>query len=727
MSHLFQEIQKHAQSPITELNRYNSEDMSLEGVSTVSEVTLDGGLKPAPHLLVSMRGGMIVSKQDSTISEVTVDNEIQPPAAPRRATPRTTMIPHQEEYSEYSTSDEHEQEYGSDLPGDEDLKSDPDMIQDQTRANYAIENYEDEDEDENDESPVVRVPNDRDMLSVDNSNITGDETFFDLESMQYSEYSTQVERTTMDLPAMEESSNQDDNTIVSTSKPPPTATDKRRFWCCVGFTASLVVIAMVVAIVLVTTRNKGSASAAANNADIEYPTVGEPSSAPTIALRSSRPTPLPSLSPQAIIKDELLRVAFDGGEALRNSQSSQTRAFKWLISNKGIESFSAYVTLQLYALATLYYTTEGDNWTDSVNWLSDAPVCDWNSSQPVPTRCPKDVNILTAISLKNNELSGTLPLEIAHADQIRYLELPQNKLWGTIPVQYFTQMTDLEHIALYLNNLTGTIPTEIGSLSRLDYFDFDSNLLTGTIPTELGSATLLGTAWLNNNNFTGTVPTELALLTNLEFLYLEGNPALSGSISENLCSLSTLTITVSCGFPCSCCADDCESLSPSRAPIAISEMPFPSPVGDPASGGPISDMPMPAPVGDPVSGVPISDMPLPTPVGDPASGVPISDMPLPTPAADPAFGVPISDMPLPTPIADQPSEAPISEMPLPSPVGDPALGGPISDMPMPPPVGDPVSGVPISDMPMPAPVALDLPSEAPISLMPPPAPIAGQP
>ena len=668
MSHLFHEIQKHTRSPITELNRYNSEDISLEGLSTISEVTLDGGVKPDPHLLVSIRGGLTVGKQDSTISDVTVDNEIQPPAAPRRFIPRNMMIPHEEEYS---ISDEQEEEYGSDLPRDEDLKEDPDMIQVQSRTNHAIEDNEEEDEDE---SPVVRVPNDRDMLSVDDSYITGDETSFDLESMQYSEYSTLADRTVIDLPRMEEGSIQDDSTTVSISKPPPIATNKRRYWCCIGCTAALVTIAMVVLIVLITTRNKSSVSSSANKPGEEYPNVEAPTIAPAVALRTSRPTPLPSLSPQAIIEDELIRAAFDGGEGLRDSQSSQTRAFKWLIGNEGIESFTDYETFQRYALATLYYATSGDSWTYNANWLSDMPVCDWNSSQPLLSRCPEDGKILTAISLPKNDLSGTLPLEIAHADQVTFLQLPKNMLSGSIPVQYFTHMTNLEYIDLFLNELTGTIPTEIGSLSRLDYFDFDSNFLSGTIPTELGSATLLRSAWLNNNNFTGTVPTELALLTNLEFLYLEGNSALSGSIPENLCSLATLSIRVSCRFPCSCCVDDCESFPPSAAPLAISEMPFPAPVGDPASGVPISDMPMPAPIADQPSEAPISDTPPSAPAANQPSVAPISDMgmlsdmPMPAPVGDPASGAPISGMPMPAPIADQPSEAPISDTPPSAPV-----------------------------------------------------------
>jgi len=54
-------------------------------------------------------------------------------------------------------------------------------------------------------------------------------------------------------------------------------------------------------------------------------------------------------------------------------------------------------------------------------------------------------------------------------------------------------------------NLTGTIPTEIASLSKLTFLDFDFNQLTGSLTTQLLSLNLLEQLDLNDNNFSGSI------------------------------------------------------------------------------------------------------------------------------------------------------------------------------------------------------------------------------
>ena len=266
----------------------------------------------------------------------------------------------------------------------------------------------------------------------------------------------------------------------------------------------------------------------------------------------------------------LTSIAFDGGAALRETGSPQRLAFIWLLGNKGLEDFTEYNTIQRYALATLYYATGGENWVEDVDWLSDEPVCFWNSSAVQQGRCSDDASVLTGLGLVTNELKGTLPPEISHAKEIQTIFLFENSLQGTIPIQYFTEMTNLGNVDLSKNALSGSIPTEIGLLSDLFYLDVHNNLFTGSIPTELGKLKLLNTVWLKNNNFKGTVPTELAQIKNLQNLYLTGNDLLSGSIPEELCSLASLTtIEISCGFPCNCCVDDCVTESPSRSPVIL--------------------------------------------------------------------------------------------------------------------------------------------------------------
>ena len=52
------------------------------------------------------------------------------------------------------------------------------------------------------------------------------------------------------------------------------------------------------------------------------------------------------------------------------------------------------------ALVALYDVTNGDDWDDSTNWLSDAPVCDWYGID-----CNNDNDVI-AIELNINNLHG---------------------------------------------------------------------------------------------------------------------------------------------------------------------------------------------------------------------------------------------------------------------------------------------------------------------------------
>jgi hypothetical protein len=235
MSSLFQEIQKHAQSPITELNRFRSENSSLEGLSTISELTLDRGKKRDPHLLVAVRGGMTVSKQDSTISDVTMDNGITPTSATLPVVRDNTTIPRNGKCRITGLRD------------DADRMLDPDMIQAQTRTKYAIEENDGGDVG----NPVVREPNDRDVISVEDSFITGDETSFDFESVEYSEFTSLAERRVIDLPTMEEVSNKDGISTRSATKSPVILADIRRYCWCIGFGVVLVTAVVVVTVVFV--------------------------------------------------------------------------------------------------------------------------------------------------------------------------------------------------------------------------------------------------------------------------------------------------------------------------------------------------------------------------------------------------------------------------------------------------------------------------------------------
>ena len=69
-----------------------------------------------------------------------------------------------------------------------------------------------------------------------------------------------------------------------------------------------------------------------------------------------------------------------------------------------------------YALATLYYSTGGENWNNQTGWLVDPDVCNWYPqvvSTPPTSICADNGDVLF-MSLGNNVLVGTLPVELMH-------------------------------------------------------------------------------------------------------------------------------------------------------------------------------------------------------------------------------------------------------------------------------------------------------------------------
>ena len=216
----------------------------------------------------------------------------------------------------------------------------------------------------------------------------------------------------------------------------------------------------------------------------------------------------------------------------------------------------------------LYNATDGPNWKDNTNWLSDRPLGDWygvtTDSNGHVTELDLGFNRLTGIippelgnvfklqklDLSGSELTGPIPAELGNLSNLLDLDLSYNAqfqstppykvggLTGPIPTQ-LGDLTNLERLNLGGNQLTGFIPEQLGSLSNLQELDLSYNLLTGTIPAQLGDLPNLDQLRLPGNQLTGTIPAQLASLYSLEWLNLSGNQ-LMGSIPEQLGGLSNL-------------------------------------------------------------------------------------------------------------------------------------------------------------------------------------------
>ena len=184
------------------------------------------------------------------------------------------------------------------------------------------------------------------------------------------------------------------------------------------------------------------------------------------------------------------------------------------------------------ALVALYNATDGENWTDNTNWLTDAPLHQWYGVEAYAN------GRVMLLSLGSNQLTGQIPLELGDLTNLWHLDLSENQLSGEIPAQ-LGRLTELIYLDLSLNQLSGEIPEELGSLSYLQTLGISNNQLTGQIPAELGSLTNLQALVLSNNRLSGKIPPELGNLINLIELSLSNN-RLSGEIPAELGNLPNL-------------------------------------------------------------------------------------------------------------------------------------------------------------------------------------------
>ena len=115
------------------------------------------------------------------------------------------------------------------------------------------------------------------------------------------------------------------------------------------------------------------------------------------------------------------------------------------------------------ALIALYNASDGDNWRNNTNWLTDSPLNEWHG-----VSTDEDGRV-TELDLPENNLSGHIPPEIGNLVELTYLILRSNRLTGTVPSE-LGKLTGLEVLALDDNKLWGELPDSMTALTRLILF-----------------------------------------------------------------------------------------------------------------------------------------------------------------------------------------------------------------------------------------------------------------
>ena len=98
------------------------------------------------------------------------------------------------------------------------------------------------------------------------------------------------------------------------------------------------------------------------------------------------------------------------------------------------------------ALVALYNATDGPNWKNAPNWLSDKPLGTWWG---VDTDADGRVTKLVLIA---NNLTAQIPSELGRLSNLELLELSRNSLSGQIPSE-LGELSNLKLLHLYNNQL----------------------------------------------------------------------------------------------------------------------------------------------------------------------------------------------------------------------------------------------------------------------------------
>jgi len=148
-----------------------------------------------------------------------------------------------------------------------------------------------------------------------------------------------------------------------------------------------------------------------------------------------------------------------------------------------VNPYDEHRVKQRYILATLYYATQGDEWTERWYWLSHKPVCMWHG-----IRCDSTNKYVTRISFENNNLNGFIPYKLNSLVNLTDISLVNHHSLSC-ELDVFASLDRLKVLDLRYNNFHGIL-SSMSHMKRLRILYLEGNGLTGTIPSDIVSEAL---------------------------------------------------------------------------------------------------------------------------------------------------------------------------------------------------------------------------------------------
>ncbi|MBA0637133.1 hypothetical protein Godav_029473 [Gossypium davidsonii] len=130
---------------------------------------------------------------------------------------------------------------------------------------------------------------------------------------------------------------------------------------------------------------------------------------------------------------------------------------------------------------------------------------------------------LEVLILRSNSFIGPLSLPSAPNSNVSFIDISQNKLQGQIPSNICSTFPHLRQLFLSKNVFEGNIPLCLSGMKDLSLLDLSNNQLYGKVQEELIAKGSLAILRLSNNNLSGNVVPAILNANGLQNLYLDGN------------------------------------------------------------------------------------------------------------------------------------------------------------------------------------------------------------
>ncbi|CAH1438698.1 unnamed protein product [Lactuca virosa] len=173
----------------------------------------------------------------------------------------------------------------------------------------------------------------------------------------------------------------------------------------------------------------------------------------------------------------------------------------------------------------------------------EAYLYDNQFSGPIPDAIG-NLSSLTKLWLNSNKLEWHIPSLLGNCYNLSMLYLDHNEFSGPIPKQLLQIPALTIALNLSQNNLFGSLPIEVGELKMLSSLDLSHNNLSGNIPSSLGGCTSLVFLNLKGNLFQGMLT--LLEYVDLSFNDFEGEVPVTG-VFANASAFSVLGNRRLCG------------------------------------------------------------------------------------------------------------------------------------------------------------------------------------